>query len=77
MELGPGKYDEVCTEIRERLNANGIILIVIEGDKGNGFSCQGNAQTILRLPGTLEQVAKQMREDQMKLVREMMDKTNI
>jgi hypothetical protein len=76
MALGPGKYDDVCTEIRERLNAVGIILIVIEGDQGTGFSCQGNAQTITRLPGTLEQVAMQMRQDQIELVKEMMLKTN-
>lgn len=49
MAHGPGKYDEICTEVRERLNALGIVLIVIQGDKGDGFE----VQVIPELAGTV------------------------
>jgi len=40
----------------------GAIVIVIDGDKGPGFSCQADLETLLTLPAILEDVAKQMRD---------------
>jgi hypothetical protein len=37
-------------------------VIVFGGDKGNGFSCQADLETTLRLPDVLEDIARQMRE---------------
>jgi hypothetical protein len=68
MPIGPGKYDDVCTLVRERVGiggdvlSGGVIVIVFGGDKGNGFSCQADAITTLKLPDILENVARQMRE---------------
>jgi methylmalonyl-CoA mutase cobalamin-binding subunit len=61
MPVGPGKYDDECTEVREKLEAQGIILCVIGGKKGNGFSVQGSLQVITTLPDTLEHMANEMR----------------
>ena len=62
MPFGPGKYDAACTEIRERLHATGIILIVIGGEHGNGFSAQLPGYLVLETPEMLESVARQIRE---------------
>lgn len=62
MALGPGKYDAEVTELRERLKADGVILLVFGGERGNGFSAQLPLQHTLAMPQILEQVAQQIRE---------------
>jgi hypothetical protein len=62
MALGPGRYDDVCTFVRLACEADAVLLIVLGGKLGNGFSCQGDLQTTLTLPPLLDDVAKQIRE---------------
>jgi len=65
MPLGPGKYDDVCTTVRELVgigDEGGVIVIVFGGNRGNGFSCQADLATTLGMPAVLESVAKQIRE---------------
>jgi hypothetical protein len=71
MALGPGKYDDVCTLVREKVGlggedtlpeGGGVIVIVFGGNKGNGFACQADWQTTLALPDVLENIARQIRE---------------
>lgn len=68
MPIGPGKYDDLCTMVREKVgidvsaNGGGVIVIVLGGNKGNGFACQADVQTTLLLPDMLESVAKQIRQ---------------
>jgi hypothetical protein len=40
MIFGPGKYDKLCTLIRDRAHARGACVIVIDGGQGSGFSVQ-------------------------------------
>ena len=61
MPLGPGRYDDLCTLVREQANATGAIVIIIGGPAGDGFSCQGDIATLLRLPGMLEDIAAKIR----------------
>jgi hypothetical protein len=61
---GPGKYDAACTIARESTDASAIVLIVIEGNQGNGFSIQTKYPLLIEgLPGILEDMAKQIRKD--------------
>lgn len=62
MALGPGKYDDLCTYVREQTEAKGAIVIVFDGKHGSGFSCQADGPTTLSLPRLLESVARQIRE---------------
>jgi hypothetical protein len=62
MAIGPGKYDDLCTMVREKAEAEGAIVIVFGGKRGSGFSCQADLEATLRLPDILESVAKQIRE---------------
>jgi hypothetical protein len=59
--IGPGKYDDVCSEIRERLQATGVIIIVFAGSQGSGFSCQAPPDLTLHLPAILETIAAEIR----------------
>lgn len=63
MAAGPGKYDDLCTKVRDEANALGAIIIVINGEKGSGFSVQADLHTTLELPDLLENIAKQIRAD--------------
>jgi hypothetical protein len=66
MALGPGKYDDICTMVTEQVGTGerggGVIVIVLGGNRGNGFSCQADLRTTLLLPDMLEEVARQIRE---------------
>jgi hypothetical protein len=58
---GPGKYDDLTTLVREGANARAVLVIVLGGDKGDGFSIQGDLATLLAVPDLLEQVAGSVR----------------
>jgi hypothetical protein len=64
VSIGPGKYDEVCTIVREETDADCVVVMVIGGKKGDGFSCQvTDLQMMKGLPELLEDMARQIRED--------------
>ena len=63
MAIGRGRYDDLCTIVREQTNARGAVVIVIDDPDGNGFSVQADTATTLRLPSILESMAKQIRGD--------------
>jgi len=62
MPIGPGKYDDLCTSVREKTGGS-VLLIVVGGERGPGFSCQADLETMKMLPDMLEHVAKQIRQD--------------
>jgi hypothetical protein len=62
MSLGPGKYDELCTKAREDAKADGLVMIVLYGELGSGFSCQATPEITANLPQLLRTVAKQIEE---------------
>lgn len=59
----PGKYDELCADARLAAMAKGAVLIIFDGEFGNGFSVQVPFSILKILPEVLEQAAKQMRVD--------------
>jgi hypothetical protein len=63
MATGPGRYDDLATLVREKSSAQGVLVAVIGGDKGMGFSVQATPETLLVLPELLEQIARQIRRD--------------
>lgn len=58
---GPGKYDDLATLVRVRSNASAVLVIVIGGDKGEGFSFQGDLMALHAVPDLLEVVARSIR----------------
>jgi hypothetical protein len=61
MAIGPGKYDHLCTYVREQAHADAVLLIVLGGNLGNGFSCQSATEDLQKvLPSLLRQIAVQI-----------------
>jgi hypothetical protein len=60
VSIGPGRYNEVCTYVRKRVRAKGVILIVFEGNKGQGFEVQAPLDVVMKLPALLRDVANQI-----------------
>jgi hypothetical protein len=67
MSLGPGKYDQLCTQAREQAKAVGALLIVFGGERGDGFSMQATAAITVSLPAILRMVADDIERDQLEL----------
>ena len=66
MAVGPGKYDALCTKIREETKAQGVILMVFDGNQGSGFSVQAPLDLTFGLPAILRDLAQQIEEDMKK-----------
>jgi hypothetical protein len=62
MAIGPGKYDDLATDVREKTHAQGVIVLVIDGAKGSGFSAQLTMELTLRLPSILRDIAREIEE---------------
>lgn len=63
-----GKYDDLCEAMLRATNAKAVMLVVVEGTLGTGFSLSvvQNAETKLilaRFPHALETVAEQITKD--------------
>ncbi len=61
--LGPGKYDAICTLVREQEKAMGAVVIIFNGERGSGFSAQVPKEAMPALVHALKAVAAQMEED--------------
>jgi hypothetical protein len=66
MEHGPGKYDRLCTDARERTQARLLVLVVIDGIHGSGFSVQarGGPADVRELAALLREMARQIEGDE-------------
>jgi len=62
MALGPGKYDDLATEVRKQTRAEGVIVLVFNGTKGSGFSAQLSPDLTLKIPEILRDIATQIDE---------------
>jgi len=63
MAIGPGIYDDICNAARISTNAEGVLLIIINGNKGTGFSCDAQEEYIHCVPDVLEDIAKGIRKE--------------
>lgn len=62
MAIGPGKYDDLCTEARTKAGAEGALLLIVNGARGSGFSAQLSLELTLTLPSILRSIANQIEE---------------
>jgi hypothetical protein len=59
----PGKYDALCTEVRDKAEAVGAVTIILGGNRGHGFSVQCPPDMLVVLPALLERMAAEIRKD--------------
>lgn len=71
MALGPGKYDHLCTYVREQAKAGGALVMVFEGEAGWGFSVQAPPEALLHLESILRHVADTVGEATKKDLRDL------
>jgi hypothetical protein len=65
MAKGPGKYDDLATYVRTQSNGAAVIVIVIDGAKGSGFSVQTEDPVLVQhLPELLRDTAMQIENSQ-------------
>jgi hypothetical protein len=62
MANGPGKYDDIATKVRKETEADGVVIVIINGKKGSGFSAQLPAHIRITLPQNLRSIADQIEE---------------
>jgi hypothetical protein len=60
MPIGPGKYDDLATYVREQSNASGVAVIIFGGTRGAGFAVQGTFEFNASLPSILRQMADEI-----------------
>lgn len=64
MAAGKGIYGDECDEMQERTKAQTIVLVIIDGKKGSGFSMNSTDQSMhLKLPGMLRLMADEIERD--------------
>lgn len=57
---GPGKYDDLCTAVREAAEAEVAIVIVLGGNRGSGFSAQAEGLIVVDVPRILRHTADEI-----------------
>lgn len=62
MAIGPGKYDDLASHVRGVAEADGVLVLVINGTQGSGFSAQLSLELTLLLPTILRDLAQQIEE---------------
>lgn len=61
--IGKGVYDDAASVARQSTKGKAVILIVFDGEHGNGFSAQLSAEYMIRVPSVLRTVAAQIEQD--------------
>lgn len=65
MPKGPGKYDHLACSARDKTQADGLVLIVLNGIRGSGFSVVATDPGLATsLPGLLRDVADEIERSQ-------------
>jgi hypothetical protein len=60
---GAGKYDDLATLVRQQAGAKGVVVIVIDGPAGSGFSVQAAPALLPHLVGLLRTMADAVEAD--------------
>ncbi|KKM95781.1 hypothetical protein LCGC14_1184770 [marine sediment metagenome] len=63
MPVGPGKYDLLCTYVREKAGATAAAVVVIKPGDGAGFSVQCPREISPMLVNVFRHVADQIEKE--------------
>lgn len=63
MAQGQGNYGDVAERIREETGADGVILFVLNGKKGNGVALVGADDFMPAVPDILRGMATELEKD--------------
>lgn len=71
MPMGPGKYDDITTLAREKTKAACVVVLIIGGERGDGFDMQIDAARIRSLPGLTKVIVDSLRDMAATIERDM------
>lgn len=69
-ESNPGKYDRICRQLQEDVQADAILMVVLNGIMGSGFSvgidtdAMDPKKTVAQIPAMLRQIANSIESQQ-------------
>lgn len=63
MPVGGGKYDGFADVLRRHTGADGVVLLILGGFLGQGFTVQGTEEVVRALPKMLREIADQVEKD--------------
>jgi len=58
-----GKYSDLCEELRDRTAADGTVVMIYNGEHGNGFSMLGSPEFCSAMPFVLRHMADLLEAD--------------
>ena len=64
MPRGGGKYDVEASALRAVTDADGVIIVVLGGNRGSGFSLQILPEHLGAVVTVLEQVVRELRKEE-------------
>jgi hypothetical protein len=67
--FGPGKYDDVCKQVKESTKAKAVLLVVVDGEHGHGISCKMDFIIAQQMPNILRAAADEMERGNNKLLK--------
>jgi len=65
--IGPGKYDDETMRLLRETRALGVVVLVVGGDRGHGFSVVAPGHILSELPALLRGVADGIERDYAKV----------
>lgn len=73
MAHGPGEYDNLCEEMLQRTDADCVVILVLGGQKGSGWSFNAKWEALEKatkhMPQFLEKIAESIKVDENELRR--------
>ncbi len=60
---GPGKYGDVAEKVAELTEASELLVIVLDGNKGPGFTCSVSQEHMHMIPEILRITADSIEKD--------------
>lgn len=67
MTVGKGKYDNEASRVFKDTRAGAVVLMVIDGERGTGFSVLSSDRRVIRnLPDLLKSVASEIEPEVMR-----------
>jgi hypothetical protein len=61
--VGPGKYDDEATMVMDSTHARAVLVVVLGGDRGEGFAYQATLGVMVAIPAMLRDIADQIEAD--------------
>ena len=65
--IGPGSYNHLAEKLKEETQAEGVVLLIANGNQGNGFAVYAPPSVLIELPDLLRRAAEEIERDIVRL----------